>query len=109
MGWQIVKNPETEGYQIFSSIVDAFLLDDELSRDEMDEFWLNQFGAKGQDNYKKIMAELDKPNGKPYDKLTMTWKEAKMWDTHQAEHGIKNRQPDTCGICADIKKDDANG
>ena len=103
MAWQIVKNPDTQNYQIFSSIVDAFLLDDELTREEMDEFWLNQFGEQGQDGYNKTMVELDKPNGK----WLAEWKTAKMWDTHQAEHGQKTRQPDTCGICKDILKDEA--
>jgi hypothetical protein len=43
----------------------------------------------------------------PYGSLTMTWKEAKMWDEHQTNHGPKSRHPDTCGICSDILKDEA--
>lgn len=102
MSWKIVKNPDTQNYQIFSSIVDAFLLDNELTREEIDEFWLNEFGEKGQDNYKQIMSEFDKSTGKWLNE----WKTVKMWDTHQVEHGPKNRQPDICDICKDILNDE---
>lgn len=102
MGRQIVKNPQTNRYQIFSSITDSFILDDEFTREEMDEFVLSQFGQMGEgEKYLEIMKVLDE-GGKPYGDLTMTWEEAKMWDTHQAEHGPKTRKPDMCKICKEI-------
>lgn len=106
MAWTIVKNPETEMYQIFSSIVDAFLLDEEITREEMDDLWLSQFGKAGVEEYNKIMNGID--SGVPHTtyKHAITWERAKMWDTHQAEHGSKTRKPESCGICSDILKDE---
>jgi hypothetical protein len=101
MAWQIVKNPETSKYQIFSSIVDAFLLDDEFTKEELLEFFQHERGKQGVESAEKIIKELDQ-GIKPYGKLTMTFEEAKMWDAHQASHGPKNRQPDTCKICKEI-------
>ena len=105
MAWQIVKNPETKKYQIYSSIVDAFLLDDEFSKEEILDFFQHERGKQGVESATKIIKELDK-GLKPYGDLTMTWDEAKMWDTHQGSHGSKNRQPDTCKICKEILDDE---
>lgn len=107
MGWQILKNPETNEYQVFSSVVDDFITDHEYTKEELTEFWLQQFGEAGQKNFERILAELDKPDGKPYHQFTMTWDEAMMWHTHQTKHGPRSRQPDTCNICKDIASDEA--
>lgn len=107
MGWQIVKNPETSGYHVFSSIVDDFITDYEMNREELTEFWQQQFGAQSMKNFERILTDLDKPDGKPYKQFTMTWAEAMMWHTHQTQHGDKNRHPKTCGICKDKAADEA--
>ena len=111
MGWQIVKNPETEKYQIFSSIVDAFILEREISRRALGRYWMQQFGQQGEDNFNRIMKAIDE-GGKPYNQFTMTFKEAQMWHTHSTEHAHgscapkgSKLHPETCGICKDIKSD----
>jgi hypothetical protein len=113
MGWQIVKNPETNDYQVFSSIVDGFITDHEYTREELTEFWLQQFGERGQQNFKRILEELDKPDGKPYHQFTITWAEAIMMHTHSEKHGDKYR-PTDCQRCREIladiaKEEKANG
>jgi hypothetical protein len=105
MGWQIVKNPETEMYQVYSSIVDGFLLDAEHDIEELRQFWLFQNSKADMAKFDQIIADLDAGNP-PYGDLTMTYEDAKMWDTHQASHGPKSRHPDTCKICKEILDDE---
>ncbi len=104
MGWQIVKNPETNKYQVFSSIVDAFILNDEISRRALGRFWKAEFGQQGEDNFNRIMKAIDEGE-KPYGQNSLTWEEAKMWHTHVTDlHGY-DQHHETCGICKDIKSD----
>lgn len=98
MGRQIVKNPQTNRYQIFSSIVDAFILDDEFTREELTDFWREQYGESSMVSFETRMVELHVNT----EQNRKDWECAKMWDTHQAEHGPKTRKPDVCQICKDI-------
>lgn len=111
MGWQIVKNPKTEKYQVFSSIVDAFILEEEISREDLTQFWKSEFGRNGEDNFNRIMKGLDEGT-KPYNQFTMTWEEALEWHTHSMTHDHGSQapedaklHPETCNICKDIKHD----
>lgn len=104
MGWQIVKNPKTEKYQVFSSVVDAFIFEEEVTREELTEFWKEEFGRQGEYNFTRILNDLDKDRN-PYNQFTMTWEEAVMWSDHQTKHHYKNPTPSTCGICKDNQKD----
>lgn len=112
MGWQIVQNPETKGYQIFGSITDTFMLENEVTREELTEFWTWKFGQDGQGSFQRIMKELD-DGKKPYYQFTMTWDEALMWHTHSMTHSHGSQctdeeaklHPETCVICSDISKD----
>lgn len=98
MGWQIVQNPKTKNYQVFSSIVDAFILDREVNREELTQFWKDEFGKSGELNFNFIMDKVDA--GKPaYYQFTMTWDEAMMWHVHQTEHSTM--RPDVCKICSE--------
>lgn len=105
MSWQIVKNPETNCYQVFSSIVDGFITDYEMTREELTEFWEQQFGERGKPDFDRVMTELDKPNGKPYHEFTVTWDHANMLHTHSEKHGDKYR-PDSCKRCKEIVADE---
>lgn len=111
MGWQIVKNPKTKKYQVFSSIVDAFILEYEIGKRDLTNFWKAEFGNNGMDNFKRIIKALDEGR-KPYNQFTHTWEEALMWHTHSTTHAHgscapqdSKLHPETCGICKDIKSD----
>ena len=106
MSWQIVKNPETEMYQIFSSVVDAFLLDYEVTRDELEVFWVGSRGEQSLQAFSDIVEALDAGEVPPG--YYMTYEEAKMWDVHQSQHGPKTRQPDVCKICQEIVSEESN-
>ena len=106
MGWQVVKNPETEMYQIFSSVVDAFLLDYEVTRDELEDFWIGSRGQMSASALNEILEAID--DGRLPTGYDMTYAKAKMWDVHQSDHGPKTRQPDVCKICQEIENDEKN-
>lgn len=110
MGWQIIKNPKTKNYQVFSSIVDAFILE-EATKEELTNFWKQKFGSAGEDNFNRIIKQLDE-GGKPYFQFTKDHKSALMWHIHSTshKHGSCSKtdifDPKNCDICSDIQKDE---
>lgn len=102
MGRKIVRNPETGDYQVFSSIVDAFLFDHEVDLQVLREFWQLEHGLEAMQRFEKRIEQLEVGT----EQNRKDWNDAVMWDTHQANHGQKSRQPATCKICKEIEDDE---
>jgi hypothetical protein len=95
----IVKNPETGKYQLFSTVVDAFLFEEEVTKEELIQYWQYEHGRSGVErlNFDRI------DNGTH---TSWTYEDCKMWHDHTTYHNNGQRFPDTCDICSDIEKDE---
>lgn len=75
MAWQIIKNPDTNNYQIFSTIVDNFILDNEVTKEGLTQFWKEEYGRSGMYDLDRKLEIIDK-GGNAYYQFTMTWDQA---------------------------------
>ena len=106
MGWQIIKIPDTENYQIFSSITDSFLFFEEgATRKQLTAFYQNEFGRQGMYSFERIMEKLDK-NEPAYYQFTKTYAEALKSHIHRTEHINGVSFPETCNLCKEEADDE---
>lgn len=106
MGQSIVKNPETGKYQIFSTVVDSFLLEEEVTEEGLFEYWKERYGSSGVDSLRFTLNSKVKMRG------TMTYEQAKMWNDHSVGHKHGSQAPrgspsfpNTCNICKECETD----
>lgn len=112
MGWRVTQNPETGKYQIFSSIVDAFILEEEIDRDDLRAFWISEFGENGKTHIENILISLDTDGPYPFSKWKQPYKELKMWNDHSMGHekgsmsGRNGVVAEDCKICQEIEHEE---
>lgn len=74
MGLQIIRQPDGR-YAVWSSIVDALLVED-ATREDVAEWFARRAHAEAYDNAILVMGMLDR-NERPYFQFTMTWDEVR--------------------------------
>lgn len=108
MARQVVRNPETGKYQIFSSVVVAFVFDEEKSREELIRYYRDRKGTYSVKSLLHILEDVD--NG--YYGSGMTYPQAKMWNDHSMGHkyGAQASKDSpsliSCSICRSILRED---
>lgn len=100
--WEVVQNPKTEKYQIYSNVFEAFILEEEVDQQELKRIWLLEFGQAGEETLTNILLAT---NDNSYLRRRY-YEDSKMWDDHSVSHyrgSLAPRGADnhikTCRIC----------
>ena len=104
MGYQIIKEPGTKLYNIFSSVSDSWVYEEPITEDDVLDFFVTMAQEDAKESTLTKLKAVD--SGKPaYYQFTKTWDQAEELNIHTTNHSDSKDYPN-CRVCKDFLDDE---